>query len=407
MPAPVVYPLSTFRGAPRVAPNGIPRRLGIALELLAQALVALLTPFNVLIWLIFRPPQTLRVFLLSRIVRDSRWLTPFIIANEGKYSASHKPRRPLIPYGDIEKSVTITNVTAPPAKRQPAAPPVVRPAETYGFILSPNGAKGKGTEKAKPGEKLIIYYHGGAYVIGHPMWTPFPLKIARDTRTRVYSSNYRKTASPGTAWPAQLQDALSAWEYVTRELEFDPVNVILMGESAGGHLSLAVSTQLGEWGDKVPGGLALCSPWTDPTLSHARNPKAWPDYLSTRWGNYTVPSLVRHLTPHGLTSTLVSPGIAPPGSFKHLVDGKTSVFVSVGTTEILGDEIYSFVKVLKNEGIKTSVFEDPNGLHIAPVLTLLAPTPATYTKFAAGVKGLVRDIDAANKERVKEAAAAK
>lgn len=186
MPAPVTYPVATFRGAPRPAPNGIPRRLGIALELLAQAIVALLTPLNLLIWLIFRPPQTLRVFLISRIVRDSRWLTPFILSNESKYSASHKPRRPLIRYGDIEKSVSITNVTAPPAKRQPDAPPVVRPAETYGFILSPNGAKGKGTEKAKPGEKLIIYYHGGAYVIGHPMWTPFPLKIARDTRTRVY-----------------------------------------------------------------------------------------------------------------------------------------------------------------------------------------------------------------------------
>lgn len=191
---------------------------------------------------------------------------------------------------------------------------------------------------------------------------------------------------------------------MTRELEFEPSNVILMGESAGGHISLAVSTQLGEWGAMPPGGLALCSPWVDPTLSYERDPNSWPDYLSHRWAGYTVPSLLRHLTPEGAASKLVSPGIHAPDEFQHLVKGKTSVFVSVGTTEMLGNEIYGMVKILKEAGLKVTVFEDQYGLHIAPVLTLLAPTPQTYNKFAAGVKGLVKDIDAANKERAKEAA---
>lgn len=209
-----------------------------------------------------------------------------------------------------------------------------------------------------------------------------------------------------SAWPAQLQDGLAAWEHVTGELGFEAHNVILAGESAGGHLSLAVSTQLGQWEAAGPGGLALCSPWVDVTRSFKPPAAAWIDYLEPYWSRYHIPSLVRYLTPEGERSLLLSPALAEAGAFDHLAKGKTSVFVSVGTAETISPEIYALITRLKGDDVKVSVFEDENGLHIAPAFALFQASPKQYTKFAAGVKGLVRDIDSANKERAKAAAAA-
>lgn len=156
------YPVSTFRASAKPSPNGIPRTLGEVVEALVRVLVALITtPANIVTWLLFRPPVPLKLFLLSRIVKYSRSLTPYLLARESKYDAGHKPARPTIPFGDIEKTVSTTNVTIPPAKRQPAAPGQVQPTEAYGFILTPNGSKGKGADKAQTGEKIIIYFHGG------------------------------------------------------------------------------------------------------------------------------------------------------------------------------------------------------------------------------------------------------
>ncbi|KAL1410775.1 hypothetical protein Q8F55_001717 [Vanrija albida] len=399
------YPVTTFRASAKPSPNGIPRTLGLVLESLVRVLVALITtPANIVTWLLFRPPIPLKLFLLSRIVKYSRSLTPYLVAPESKREASTKPARPVVPFGDIEKNVQTTNVTIPPAKRQPNAPAQVQPQESFGFILTPNGAKGQGAEKAKPGEKILIYFHGGAYVIGHPLWTPFALQLARDARIRVYAAQYRKAVSPTSAWPAQLQDGLAAWEHVTGELGFEPHNVILAGESAGGHLSVAVSTQLGQWAAPGPGGLALCSPWVDMTKSFAPPAAAWIDYLEPFWSRYHIPSLVRYLTPEGERSLLLSPALAEAGAFDHLASNKTSVFVSVGTAETIAPEIYALITRLKGDGVKVAVFEDENGLHIAPAFALFQATPKQYTKFAAGVKGLVRDIDAANRERAKAAA---
>ncbi|TXT15778.1 hypothetical protein VHUM_00281 [Vanrija humicola] len=398
------YPVTTFRATAKRAPNGIPRTLGLVLEALVRVLVALITtPANVVTWLIFRPPIPLRLFLLTRIVKYSRSLTPYLLARESRVEASNKPARPVVPYNGIDKNITTTNVTVPPAKHQPAAPAQVKPVEAYGFILTPNGAKGKGADKAQPGEKIIIYYHGGAYVVGHPLWTPFALQLARDARVRVYAAQYRKAVDATSAWPAQLQDGLAAWEHVTGELGFEPHNVILAGESAGGHLSVAVSTQLGQWDAPGPGALALCSPWVDVTRSFTPPAASWIDYLEPYWGGYHIPSLVRYVTPEGERSVLLSPALAEAGAFDHLAKGKTSVFVSVGTAEAISPEIYALITRLKGDGVKVSVFEDENGLHIAPAFALFQSSPKQYTKFAAGVKALVKDIDAANKERAKEA----
>lgn len=79
------------------------------------------------------------------------------------------------------------------------------------FIVSPTARHGP----ADPGEKVILYFHGGAYLQGHPLWLPFRVNVAHDTNTRVYCAQYRRALSLDTSFPAQLLDVLATWDYVT------------------------------------------------------------------------------------------------------------------------------------------------------------------------------------------------
>jgi acetyl esterase/lipase len=57
--------------------------------------------------------------------------------------------------------------------------------------------------------------------------------------------NHRKALSPSTAFPAQLLDLLAGYAYLL-SLGFAAENIILVGDSSGGHLLLALSRYLAE-----------------------------------------------------------------------------------------------------------------------------------------------------------------
>ena len=72
---------------------------------------------------------------------------------------------------------------------------------------------------------------------------PSPTYGTDDSRNRLtyvllVASSYRKTLSKDTAHPAPALDALAAYVRLTDKLGFEPRNIIVMGDSAGGNLSL-------------------------------------------------------------------------------------------------------------------------------------------------------------------------
>lgn len=62
--------------------------------------------------------------------------------------------------------------------------PVVRP----GFWITPPGAVGRGNDKAKQGEKVVLHLHGGGYMRGHPLWFDCPHGIALTLGQRLFSA---------------------------------------------------------------------------------------------------------------------------------------------------------------------------------------------------------------------------
>ena len=101
------------------------------------------------------------------------------------------------------------------------------------------------------------------------------LEHSKGVFDRAFSLNYRlASATPfeaANAFPAQLLDALSGLYYLTQTLGFEPENIIIGGDSAGGHLAITLARYLIRESFptlRVPRGIILLSPACDWTGTH-------------------------------------------------------------------------------------------------------------------------------------------
>ena len=95
--------------------------------------------------------------------------------------------------------------------------------------------------------------------------------LARTTLSHVLSVDYRKVQT--APFPAALLDCLSAWVYLTQYLDIAPSRILIAGDSAGGHLALALARHLRDGDFALPKALLLFSPWVD--MSKDSAPKCY------------------------------------------------------------------------------------------------------------------------------------
>lgn len=133
--------------------------------------------------------------------------------------------------------------------------------------------------RAQPNEKVFYHFHGGAYTMGSasPSITATPMATGllekTETVNRFFSLEYRISSSApfpvANPFPAALIDAIAGYDYLISELGFEPDNIILVGDSAGGHLALSLLRYLVETSVlPVPGAFIGNSPLCDITSSH-------------------------------------------------------------------------------------------------------------------------------------------
>lgn len=120
----------------------------------------------------------------------------------------------------------------------------------------------KYTSSHKKNDKVILQIHGGGYIQGnhnsHRDWA-----IARAEAMgsgEVYMLNYRYY--PEAKYPAALEEAAAAYQELLKS-GIPAKNMVVMGDSAGGNLALALALYLRDHNIAEPGSLVLYSPWGD------------------------------------------------------------------------------------------------------------------------------------------------
>jgi acetyl esterase/lipase len=118
-----------------------------------------------------------------------------------------------------------------------------------------------------PDERLLLWFHGGAYCLGSPRSHAAMLAaLARRAGIGALLPDYR--LAPEHRFPAAVEDARAVWRALVADGR--PAHrIALGGDSAGGGLALALLHLILAGGEPAPASVVAFSPWVDLTLSGA------------------------------------------------------------------------------------------------------------------------------------------
>lgn len=107
--------------------------------------------------------------------------------------------------------------------------------------------------------QALLFHHGGGYVLGSPASHRHLVARLADAAGVVGMNAFYRLA-PEHPYPAALEDALSNYQWLLAQ-GFAASDILLGGDSAGGHLTMALALKIREAGLPCPAGIYLISPW--------------------------------------------------------------------------------------------------------------------------------------------------
>ncbi|KAI0260817.1 Alpha/Beta hydrolase protein [Gloeopeniophorella convolvens] len=245
-------------------------------EFRSQPLKTLYLTFEMATTLFVRLPFWLVIYMMSRSFRPRKsWSLKkaILIKLVQRVHFTTVRTDSLLFFGDhltVTEGLDIKHVWVSPTPhllteelKMWAAAANVAPARIPGYWIDKEGADIPIGAPLEPGETVVLALHGGAYVRLSASPRDVSAHIARGLLAhcpsvrRVFALEYRlsRTApdAPANAFPAALFDALAGYVHVLSTLRAPPARVLVVGDSAGAHLALALVRLLVEHAGAVPG----------------------------------------------------------------------------------------------------------------------------------------------------------
>ncbi len=212
--------------------------------------------------------------------------------------------------------------------------------------------------------KVVLYLHGGGYVIGSPTTHAWLTgAISRASGMRVLSLDYR--LAPENACPAAIQDAVFAYQSLV-ESGYAPENIAIAGDSAGGGLTAAALVSIRERELPMPAAAALLSPWTDLAATGASITER-----SSRDPIVGDPSMITMMANNYLLS--MSPRDPQASPLYADLKGLPPLLIQVGSEEVLFDDASRLHARAKEAGVD-STFEEWDGqVHVFQMQGWMVP----------------------------------
>jgi len=210
-------------------------------------------------------------------------------------------------------------------------------------------------------EKVILYFHGGGYISGSfHSHQDLIGRLAKATGCDVLAVDYR--LAPEHPFPAALQDALVAYEFLRGQIP--PQNIFVAGSSAGGGLALSLLLKLLDRKETLPRAAICISPWVDLAMTgktlqsnegkdliHAENIKA---------------AASIYLAGHPSKDPLASPLYGK-------LEGLPPLLIHVGTREVFLDEIERFAQKAKESKVKVELQKFDEMIHTWHLFASMIP----------------------------------
>ena len=231
------------------------------------------------------------------------------------------------------------------------------------YVDHPNGRVFYANEESKSGI-TVFYLHGGAYFMDFTRahWKLMNT-LVKEADAQVIAPAYRLL--PFATWKEAFDLIIPLYK------EYCEVNpdkkIIIMGDSAGGGLSLAVAEQLKADGIRMPDELVLLSPWVDVSMEN----EEIKDYEEK--DPFLTPTPLKICAEHWRGELDVHDRRVSPiyGDLK----GIRNVTVFSGTDEILYPDAAKFFRMLDDDpSNEMIVAQDMN--HVYPLFPIPEAKPA-------------------------------
>lgn len=215
-------------------------------------------------------------------------------------------------------------------------------------------------------DMVLLQLHGGGYVGA--------MRNAYRTFAAAYNElgkgmpvltiDYR--VAPEEPYPAALEDAICAYQWLLSERGYDAKQMIVAGDSAGGGLALALGLYLRDHGMELPAGIIAMSPWTDLTASgdsYETNFEKDPLFGNTR------DSLIYNREYVGLEDPK-NPYISPAfGDFT----GFPPMLIQAGSYEMLLSDAQIVAQKARKQGVKVRFHVYEGMFHVFQMAMQLMP----------------------------------
>lgn len=191
--------------------------------------------------------------------------------------------------------------------------------------------------------RTILFLHGGGYAF-YPrgFYDSMSAMIALEAKSKLFALDYR--LAPEHRFPAQLMDASAAYLWLL-DAGVNPKDLVVIGDSAGGNLTLALLLSLRDAKIPLP-VLAVClSPATDfgaTVLNLSRADLDWiTPQMALQWADWFCDSTQR-------ANPLISPVNAD-------LMGLPPIYIQAGGVEILLPPMQVFAERAEKQGIDVSI----------------------------------------------------
>ncbi len=205
-------------------------------------------------------------------------------------------------------------------------------------------------------DKIIMYVHGGGYVSGSCNdHRGLVSKLAKQCGYNILTYEYR--LAPEHPFPAAVDDSLTVYKYLIEERGYNWQNIMLVGESAGGGLLLALLLALKDKSLPMPAAAVSLSPWTDLTCSgesyRTKNKRSLAPTNS--WFVFAA----HYAGTTDLKHHLISPLFGDPS-------GLPPILINSGTDDELFDDGKSFYLKAKERGVDITFRSGEGMVHCYP-----------------------------------------
>ncbi|TCU14822.1 acetyl esterase/lipase [Rhizobium sullae] len=236
--------------------------------------------------------------------------------------------------------------------------------------------------RSGPDDRVILYLHGGAYVIGSPRaYVNLVGQMVSRSGIPAFIADY--ALAPERPFPAAIEDALRAYNGL---VEQGARQIALAGDSAGGGLALALFSQVKN-ADPTPRSVVAISPWTDLALTSPSMLSR--DAVDPIWSPVALAEMARlYLGNADLRNPLTSPVYADRL-------GLPPLLIHVGDAEILLDDALRYAEGV--DGVEVHVWDGM--LHVFPssagILDAADAALESIGKFIASTMLSNRDLNEA------------